>query len=122
MTSPSDFGHVSVMVAECLKGFEGSLLTTFFEGTVGAGGHAEAILKAHPEIERYIGCDQDPEALQIAQSRLMPWKNKVELVRGNFIDLDTILSERGIQEVNGFLLTLGCRLCNSIVAKKGLVL
>lgn len=74
MTSRSD--HTSVMLEECLKGFEGSLLTTFFEGTVGAGGHAEAILKAHPEIERYIGCDQDPEALQIAKSRLSLGKIK----------------------------------------------
>ena len=110
MTSRSE--HTSVMIQECLKGFEGRRLTTFFEGTVGAGGHAEAILNAHPEIERYIGCDQDPEALQIATNRLKPWNHKVELVRGNFIDLDTILSKRGIKEVSGFFLTLGCRLCN----------
>jgi 16S rRNA (cytosine1402-N4)-methyltransferase len=121
MTSPSEL-HRSVMVEECLKGFEGSLLTTFFEGTVGAGGHAEAIMRAHPEIERYIGCDQDPEALQIATSRLKPWKDKVELIRGNFIDLDAILSKRGIKAVNGFFLTLGCHRCNSIKAKKVLVL
>ena len=122
MTSRSNSGHVSVMLEECLKGFEGSLLTTFFEGTVGAGGHAEALLKAHPEIERYIACDQDPQALQMAESRLKPWKDKVELVRGNFKDLDTILLKRGIKEVNGFFLTLGCHLCNLIKVKKGLVL
>lgn len=120
MTSRSD--HVSVMLEECLKGFEGSRLQTFFEGTVGAGGHAEAILEAHPEIERYIGCDQDPQALQIAENRLKPWKHKVELVRGNFRDLDQILTQRGIKTVNGFFLTLGCHLCNSIKGKKGLVL
>jgi 16S rRNA (cytosine1402-N4)-methyltransferase len=123
MTSRSNKAdHVSVMLEECLQGFEGSLLTTFFEGTVGAGGHAEAILKAHPEIERYIGCDQDPQALQIATSRLRPWKDKVELIRGNFIDLDTILSKKGIKEVNGFFLTLECHPCNLIKAKKGSVL
>jgi len=120
--SDSESAHRSVMLDECLKGFEGSLLTTFFEGTVGAGGHAEAILKAHPEIKRYIGCDQDPEALQIAERRLEPWKDKVELIRGNFRDLDAILNKRGIKEVSGFFLTLGCRLCNWIKAKKGLVL
>jgi 16S rRNA (cytosine1402-N4)-methyltransferase len=120
MTSLSK--HISVLLQECLKGFEGSVLTTFFEGTVGAGGHAEALLKAHPEIERYIGCDQDPEALQIAEHRLKPWADKVELVRGNFKDLDVILSKRGIKQVNGFFLTLGCHLCNSIKVKKGLVL
>lgn len=100
------------MVEECLKGFEGCDLPIFFEGTVGAGGHAEAILKAHPEIKRYIGCDQDPEALKLAQERLDPWKEKVELVRGNFRDLDTILTKRGIKSLNGFFLTLECHLCN----------
>lgn len=103
MASKSD--HVSVMVAECLKFFEGIDLKIFFEGTVGAGGHASAILESHPEIERYLACDRDPEALQLAAERLRPWKEKVELIRGNFGDLDTILQQRGIQEVNGFFLT-----------------
>ena len=110
MTSHSK--HVPVMVKQCLQGFEGCPLPIFFEGTVGAGGHAEAILKAHPEIERYIGCDQDPEALEIARERLAPWKDKVELVRGNFRDLDKILQGRGIKAVNGFFLILECHQCN----------
>jgi 16S rRNA (cytosine1402-N4)-methyltransferase len=97
--------HASVMVAECLKGFENTELTVFFEGTLGAGGHAKAILEAHPEIERYLGCDRDPDALELAAKKLAPWKNKVEFVRGNFADLDTILRSRGIKEVNGFFLT-----------------
>jgi 16S rRNA (cytosine1402-N4)-methyltransferase len=97
--------HASVMVAECLKFFEGTDLKVFFEGTVGAGGHAEAILKAHPEIETYLACDRDPEALELAKTRLKAWSNKVEFVRGNFGDLDTILQKRGIKEVNGFFLT-----------------
>ena len=110
------------MVAEFLKYFEPVNLKVFFEGTVGAGGHAEAILEAHPEIETYLACDRDPEALELAKARLKPWKDKVEFVRGNFGDLDQILHKRGIKQVNGFFLTLGCRLCNSIRAKKGLVL
>jgi 16S rRNA (cytosine1402-N4)-methyltransferase len=97
--------HAPVMVAECLKGFEGIELKVFFEGTLGAGGHARAILEAHPEIERYLGCDRDPEALEIAGAKLTPWNNKVEFVRGNFADLDTILRSKGIKEVNGFFLT-----------------
>ena len=97
--------HASVMVAEFLKFFEKTELKVFFEGTVGAGGHAAAILEAHPEIETYLACDRDPEALELAAERLKPWKNKVEFVRGNFGDLDTILQKRGIKEVNGFFLT-----------------
>jgi 16S rRNA (cytosine1402-N4)-methyltransferase len=93
------------MVAECLKFFEGTDLKVFFEGTLGAGGHAEAILQAHPEIETYLACDRDPEALEMAEARLKAWNNKIEFVRGNFADLDKILEQRGIKEVNGFFLT-----------------
>jgi 16S rRNA (cytosine1402-N4)-methyltransferase len=93
------------MVAEFLKFFEGTDLKVFFEGTLGAGGHAEAILEVHPEIETYLACDRDPEALELAETRLKPWKDKVEFVRGNFGDLDTILQKRGIKQVNGFFLT-----------------
>lgn len=97
--------HQSVMLQECLKFFEGVHLQVFFEGTVGAGGHAKAILEAHPEIETYLACDRDPEALKLAGDHLKEWKSKVEFVRGNFAELDTILQQRGIQEVNGFFLT-----------------
>lgn len=120
MTSHSE--HIPVMVKECLKGFEGCELFTFFEGTVGAGGHAEAILEAHPEINRYLGCDQDPVALAIAKKRLAPWKDKVELIHGNFRNLGTMLAQRRIAEVNGFFLTLECHQCNSIKERGGLVL
>ena len=107
-TSPSSNNkrpHTPIMVDEVLKGFDGVELKVFYEGTLGAGGHASAILEAHPEIERYIGCDKDPDALEIAEEVLSPWKEKIELVKGNFADLDLQLQERGIEQVNGFFLT-----------------
>lgn len=97
---------------EFLKFFAPASLKVFFEGTVGAGGHAEAILNAHPEIERYIGCDLDPEALQIASARLQKFGSKVELVKGNFASLDQVLQVRGVRQVDGFFLTWGCHRCN----------
>lgn len=100
------------MVEEVLNGFSGSPLSVFYEGTLGAGGHAKAILEAHPEIERYIGCDKDPEALEIAKKTLKPWKDKIELVQGDFADMDQHLAERGIKGVDGFFLIWECHLCN----------
>jgi 16S rRNA (cytosine1402-N4)-methyltransferase len=97
--------HIPVMLKESLQGFSGADLRVFFEGTVGAGGHAKAILEAHPEIHTYIGCDQDLEALAIAREVLKPWQKKVQLVHGNFGFLDEILSKRGIKKVDGFFLT-----------------
>jgi len=104
--------HISVMLKEFLHFFQDRSLKVFFEGTVGAGGHALALLDAHPEIERYIGCDQDPTALKIAEQTLKSWKNKVELEKGNFSNLDQYLKKNKVKKVDGFFLTWECRLCN----------
>jgi 16S rRNA (cytosine1402-N4)-methyltransferase len=104
--------HVPIMVEEVLKSLDGLFIGVFFDGTLGAGGHARAILEAHPEIKRYIGCDKDPEALQIAKERLSPWADKIEYVQGDFSKLDQYLKDRKIHSVDGFFLTSECRLCN----------
>ena len=104
--------HIPIMVTEvlvCLKDLE---IGVFFDGTLGAGGHARAILEAHPEIKRYIGCDKDPEALEIAKKTLAPWAPKVEFIHGDFSQLDEYLKDKKIKSVDGFFLTSECHLCN----------
>ncbi|NGX45168.1 MAG: Ribosomal RNA small subunit methyltransferase H [Chlamydiae bacterium] len=96
--------HEPIMVEELLNSFEGKQLSVFFDGTVGGGGHARAILAAHPEITLYIGCDRDPTALELARESLAPWKEKVRLVRGNYADLEMHLNALGVEVVNGFFL------------------
>ena len=108
MTAP----HIPIMVDEVLFCLKDLKIGTFFDGTLGAGGHAKAILDAHPEIKKYIGCDKDPEALEIAQKELTPWASKVELIHGDFSKLDAYLTDRKMNSVDGFFLTWGCRLCN----------
>jgi len=104
--------HIPIMVEEVLKSLEGAHLEVFFEGTLGAGGHARAILEAHPEIKRYIGCDKDPEALEIARKNLAPWAHKIEFIHGDFGQLDQHLNALGIRSVEGFFLTWECHRCN----------
>jgi len=104
--------HLPVLLQETLTHFQDRSLKVFFEGTLGAGGHAEAILENHPEIECYIGCDQDPEALLLAQMRLEKWKDKIHFVHDNFRNLDSILAEKGISEVDGFFLIWGYHPCS----------
>ncbi len=96
--------HISVMPDEFLEGFASVNLRTFFDGTLGAGGHAEALLKAHPEIEMYIGCDRDQSAIEIAKKRLASWKKKIVYVHGNYRDLDKYLKQQKIKAVDGFFL------------------
>src|SRR3990167_3653839 len=78
--------HIPVLLREVLEIFEGQKIRTFFDGTLGAAGHASEILKSHTEIERYIGCDRDPAALELAKKRLEPWGEKVELIHGSYAE------------------------------------
>lgn len=63
------------------------------DATLGAGGHAEALLDAGPEI-RLLGLDRDPDALALARGRLARFGGRAELVRGNFADLGEVLGGR----------------------------
>ncbi len=103
MTAP----HAPVLLQEILQAFAGLKLHTFVDCTLGAGGHAQALLTAHPEVERYIGIDQDPQARAVAQAFLAPWEKKVIYVAGNFKELDRHLQQLGIEQVDGILLDLG---------------
>jgi 16S rRNA (cytosine1402-N4)-methyltransferase len=78
--------HIPVLMAEVLEVFAKRDIRVFFDGTLGAGGHARAILEAHPEIERYIACDRDPLAHELAAVNLAPWLEKVEFVQGSFAE------------------------------------
>lgn len=101
------FPHISVLLDQVLKGFENTHLRVFIDGTLGAGGHAAALLEAHPEIECYIGIDQDPAALVIAAERLKPWEKKVHLRHGNFIQFEQFLKELCLENADGILVDLG---------------
>lgn len=99
--------HTSVLLNEVIQVFVPCKLSIFLDGTLGAGGHTEAILKAHPEIERAIGIDQDPTALALAEERLKNWKAKLTLLNGNFADFDTLLKKESISQLNGILVDIG---------------
>lgn len=99
--------HIPVLLEEVLGCFIGKKIRFFFDGTLGLGGHAKAILEAHPEIERYIGCDQDINALALAKQVLGPWKDKMVFAHKNFSQIDEILKESNVPCVDGFLCDIG---------------
>lgn len=101
------FPHQPVLVNQILEAFAETSLKIFVDGTLGAGGHAEYILKAHPEITHFIGFDQDPQALKIAQERLKPWVSKLHLIHDNFENFDQHLEKLNITQIDGMMLDLG---------------
>ena len=77
------------------------------DGTVGMGGHAEAILTSSGNDVRLLGLDVDPEALARAGARLAPFGERVTLVRADFRDLARVAGEHGIDDARAVLLDLG---------------
>ena len=107
METKAKIRHFPVLLKEFIHFFEDSDMQVFFDGTLGAAGHAVAILEAHPEIEVFIGCDRDKDALDIAAENLKPWMKKVRLIHANFKDIDEILDEMNIKFCDGIFLDLG---------------
>lgn len=99
--------HESVLLQEVVSAFEGVDCQDFFEGTVGAGGHAKAILSAHSEIKRYFACDRDSSALEIAKQELLPWEEKISWIHGPFADLESYLKDAKVDGIDGFLIDIG---------------
>jgi 16S rRNA (cytosine1402-N4)-methyltransferase len=77
------------------------------DGTVGGGGHAEAILQRIAPTGTLIGLDVDEEALAEAAGRLRPFGDRVRLQRASFRELTRVLQELGVAGVDAVLLDLG---------------
>lgn len=78
----------------------------YLDGTVGGGGHAEAILDASSPGGRLIGLDQDPRAIDSARRRLERFGDRVELYELNFSEIDETPELAG-RRLDGALLDLG---------------
>ena len=76
------------------------------DGTLGGGGHSEAILAA-AEGTRLLGIDLDGDAVDMARVRLSGYGDKVSLVRANFGDVRAIVDAHLSSLVDGILLDLG---------------
>jgi 16S rRNA (cytosine1402-N4)-methyltransferase len=77
------------------------------DGTVGMGGHAEAVLAASGEDVRLLGLDADPDALTRATERLARFGERVRLVHGNFREIAHVVRAHGVGQPRSVLLDLG---------------
>ncbi|KAL3323971.1 hypothetical protein AABB24_038243 [Solanum stoloniferum] len=113
--------HVPVLLGEVLDVFTSVTLRSFLDCTLGAAGHSSAIIRAHPEMQVYVGLDVDPIAHEKAQSQLksiidrdsfdMASALKVHTFLKNFKDVKSVLGEVADDlltgGVNGILMDLG---------------
>jgi len=80
---------------------------TYIDGTLGGGGHTEAILHHLTPEGRVIGCDLDRDALDFAETRLAQFQQQCHFFQCNFKDVEDMLKPLNIQKVDGILLDLG---------------
>ena len=102
-----EFAHTSVLAKETLELYFTDPEGVYLDGTLGGGGHAEAVLEKLEGKGRLIGIDRDPEALQAAKARLSRFGERFTAIHGNFSDVKNLLGSLGIGKVTGILLDLG---------------
>ncbi len=99
--------HVPVLLHEVVAGLAVTPGRHYLDGTLGLGGHAEAILAASEPDGELLGIDGDPDALALAGARLSRFGGRAHLTRGNFRDMSEIARAAGFGPVAGILLDLG---------------
>jgi 16S rRNA (cytosine1402-N4)-methyltransferase len=77
------------------------------DATVGAGGHADALLRRVGSAGRLLGLDRDPDALALAASRLGGFGDRVRLVRAGFAELAEVVEAHGWGRVDAVIYDLG---------------
>ena len=77
------------------------------DGTVGMGGHAEAMLEWTTDDVRVLGLDSDPDALARARARLARFGARAVLQRGSFREIGGIARDHHISTARSVLLDLG---------------
>lgn len=107
MEEKLEFVHKSVLLNETVDSLNIKPNGIYIDGTLGGGGHAYEVCKRLGEHGRFIGIDQDAEAIEAAGLRLAEFGDKVTIVRSNYVDIDNILKSLNISKVNGIMLDLG---------------
>ena len=102
-----EFNHISVLLQETVDNLQVREGKIYVDGTLGGAGHSTEILKRMNGNGRLIGIDQDEAAIQVATERLQPYKDAVTIVRDNYCNMKKVLSELGIEKVDGIVLDLG---------------
>ncbi len=99
--------HTPVLVEEVARTLLSDPAGVYVDGTLGGGGHAEALLMMLSPGGRVIGLDVDEEALAAARRRLERFGDRIRCVRESYAALPAVLQSLAIERIDGLLLDLG---------------
>jgi 16S rRNA (cytosine1402-N4)-methyltransferase len=113
--------HAPVLLHRCLELLGPALAdrpAVALDATVGLGGHALALLEAHPALT-LVGLDRDPQALTVARDRLHAYSRRCYLVHAVYDELTDVLARLGIVCLDGVLFDLGASSLQLDTAERG---
>ena len=101
----TEFNHKPVLLDECIEGLRVKSGGSYFDGTLGGGGHSEEILKLSAPDGKLTATDLDINAIQAAEKRLNNYIGRYTLINANFKDFKELTKE--LPKLDGILLDLG---------------
>lgn len=101
------YTHRPVLLEEAIQGLAIRPDGVYVDGTLGRGGHSEAIVRGLTAGGRLLCIDRDSQALEEGRARLAPWAGQITFLHGNFGDLAALLDGAGVERVDGMLFDLG---------------
>lgn len=102
-----EFNHVSVLLEECIEGLRIKPDGIYVDGTLGGAGHGCEVCRRLSEKGRFVGIDQDEDALRASAERLREFGSRAAVVKSNYTYIKEVLKEQKIDGVDGILLDLG---------------
>lgn len=114
-----EFVHKPVLLEEVIDGLAIKPDGIYADGTLGGAGHGSRICEKLNAQGRYIGLDQDADAVRTSSERLSRFGGKALVIRSNYADMPQVLKESGIEKADGILLDLGVSSFQLDTAEKG---
>lgn len=102
-----EFKHTSVLFSETIKQLNIHPDGLYVDGTLGGGGHASGICEKLSQKGILIGIDRDQDAIRAAGDRLKDFPCKKIYVQNNYANIKEVLSELGIDQIDGAIMDLG---------------
>lgn len=100
-----EFNHIPVMLSEAVDGLSVKPGGVYVDATLGGGGHSAKILSELGE-GRLIAFDLDEWALNNARERFAG-EERITLVNDNFKRIPEVLTDMGIDKIDGAIFDLG---------------
>ena len=107
MATDHVYPHTPVLKWEILSFLNPVPQGKYLDATLGAGGHAEAILSASNPDGLLMGLDIDPHAAAIASERLQKYSSRAFLFNTSYINMESCLQQIGWNHIDGILFDLG---------------